>query len=136
MSVSLFIFTTGVNALRFEAGDLFLLQTEFEKYSSMYMGLGCLLAFSTNIVTHLCSCKTRISDNFAGFSEIVNMCFFTIYSYEERYLLPCQVEIGFLTFLVHTGMLEPLLQCAGQLALVGLFSFLPSNVCVSFVLEK
>lgn len=101
MSVSLFlllflIFTTGVNAFRFEAGDLFLLQTEFEKYGSIYMGLGYLLAFSVNTVTHLCSCKNRISENFAGFSRIFNMYFFTIYSYEAGDLLPYQVEFFFL----------------------------------------
>lgn len=58
-----------MNAFRFEAGDLFLLQTEFEKYRSIHMGLGCLLAFSANTVTHLCSCKNGISENFAGFSK-------------------------------------------------------------------
>lgn len=67
------IFTTGANAFRFEASNLFLPQSEFEKYRSIYVGLEYLLAFSVNVVTHLCSCKNRISENFAGFSRIFNM---------------------------------------------------------------
>lgn len=134
MSVSLFFFfTTEVNALRFEAGDLFLLQTEFEKYRSMYMGLGYLLAFSANIATHLCSCKTRVSENFAGFFKIVNMCFFTVYSYEERYLLPCQVEFFSYFPFAHWNVGAGLLQCAGQLALVGLVYFFFSFQCVCVI---
>lgn len=82
------IFTTGVNAFRFEVGDLFLLQIEFGKYRSVYVSLGYLLAFSANIVTHFCSCKNRTPEHFAGFSRLFSICFFSIYSYEVGDLLP------------------------------------------------
>lgn len=62
-----------MNAFRFEASDLFLLQTEFEKYTSIFMSLGYLLAFSASIVTHSCSSKNGVSENFAGFSRIFNV---------------------------------------------------------------
>lgn len=129
------IFTTG--EFRFEAGNLFLLQTEFEKYRSIYMGRGYLLAFSANTVTHLYSCKNRISENFAGFSKIFNMCFFTIYSCEAGDLLPYQVEFFscFLCTCWNAG--AGLLQSARQLALVvWVVLVFFSNLCVLFVLEK
>lgn len=56
------------------------------------MGLEYLLAFSVNVVIHSHSCKNRISENFAGFSGIFNMCFFTVYSCEAGDLLPHQTE--------------------------------------------
>lgn len=70
------------------------------------MGLEYLLAFSVNVVIHSCSCKNRISENFAGFSKIFNMCFFTVYSCEAGDLLPHQADFFFLIFFVHPGMLE------------------------------
>lgn len=60
------------------------------------MGLEYLLAFSVNVVIHSCSCKNRISENFAGFSRIFNMCFFTVYSCEAGDLLPHQADFFFL----------------------------------------
>lgn len=90
------------------------------------MGLEYLLAFSVNAVIHSCSCKNRISENFAGFSRIFNMCFFTVYSCEAGDLLPHQA--GFFSFFLHTpwNVGAGLLQSAGQLALavwvVGVFS--------------
>lgn len=127
------IFTTGANAFRFEASNLFLPQSEFEKYRSIYVGLEYLLAFSVNVVTHLCSCKNRISENFAGFSRIFNMCFFTVYSCEAGDLLPYQAEFFSYFLCTPWNVGAGLLQSAGQLALVvWVLGFFPMCACWVF----
>lgn len=81
MSVSfsiIAVFTIRVNAFRCKVRDLFLLQTEFEKCRSLYMGPGYILAFSASTLTHWCSCKIEIPEQSAGFFRVFNMYFFTV----------------------------------------------------------
>lgn len=131
-----FFLSSKVYAFRFEADNLLPLQTEFENYRSIYMGLGYLLVFFANIVTCLRSCENRVSENFAGFSRIFSMCSFTIYSYEAGDLLPYQAEFFFILSLY---MLECWSRAAPECwatCFSGLGWSFFSNMCMLFVLEK
>lgn len=106
MSVSFVVvavFTIRVNAFRCQVRDLFLLQTGFAKYRSLYVAPGYILAFSASTLTHWCSYKNGIPEKLAGFFRAFNMCFFTLHSFEMEDLLPYQVDF-FLPFFVHAGM--------------------------------
>lgn len=94
------------------------------------MSLEYLLVFSVNVVIHSCSCKNRISENFAGFSRIFNMCFFTVYSCEAGDLLPYQAEFFSYFLCAPWNVGAGLLQSAGQLALVVWVVGVFSNVCM------
>lgn len=94
------------------------------------MSLEYLLVFSVNVVIHSCSCKNRISENFAGFSRIFNMCFFTVYSCEAGDLLPYQAEFFSYFLCTPWNVGAGLLQSAGQLALVVWVVGVFSNVCM------